>query len=116
MVFVGESAEDAGGPMREYLNLLVAALARKNSLFCGPMSARTPMHSVLDLDNNYFFYIGRIIAISFLYGGPAPSFFTPAVADYIVYGVRGVKATVDDIPDEMMKRKLIKVTKDTLKP
>ena len=109
VVFLGESAVDAGGPMREYLHLLVAAFAQNNSLFGGPLSSRSLKHSVLELERQTFFYIGRIIALSLVYGGPAPSFFTPAVADYIVYGVLKVKATVDDVPDEEIKQKLVMV-------
>ena len=45
------------------------------------------MHNVMDLEKQTFVRIRKIIALSLLYGGPAPS---PAVADYIVYGVLGV--------------------------
>lgn len=115
VVFLGESAVDGGGPMREYLHLLVAAFARNNSLFCGPMISRTPMHNMTALDKQTFFYVGRIIAISLVYGGPSPSFFSSAVADYITYGVLKVKATVDDVPDEKVKEKLVKVVLGALK-
>ena len=68
------------------------------------------MHSVMELERQTFVYIGRIIALSLLYGGPAPTFFSPAVADYIVHGILKVKATVDDVPDEEVRKKLINVS------
>ena len=105
VIFLGEPAIDVGGPMREYLHLLIATIARKNSWFCGRADARVPMHSVMELEKQTFLYIGKIIALSLLYGGPAPAFFSPAVADYIAYGVLKVKATVDDLPDIEIKKK-----------
>ena len=68
--------------MREYMHLLISAIARKNSLFCGKEHSRVPMHSVMELERQTFVHVGNIIALSLLYGGPAPSFLSPAVADY----------------------------------
>ena len=47
--------------------------------------------------------------MSLLHGGPAPQFFTPAIADYLVYGIQNVKATPEDVPDVDIKQNLIKV-------
>lgn len=109
VVFLGEPAVDIGGPMREYLHLLIAAVARKNAWFCGRENSRVPVHSLMELEQQTFVYIGKMIAMSLLYGGPAPAFFSAAVADYIVHGIVKVKATIADVPDEDMKKKLIKV-------
>ena len=38
--------------------------------------------------------------VYFLHGGPAPSFLSPAVADY---SIQGVRATVSDVPDVHMQ-------------
>lgn len=109
VTFIGEAAVDAGGPMREYLHILVASIVQNNSLFCGSENLRVPMHSVLELERQTFYHIGSILALSLVHGGPAPAFFTPAIADYFVYGVQKIKATVDDVPDDQVKQKLTKV-------
>ena len=36
-------------------------------------------------------------------------FVSPAVADYIVHGVQKVRATIDDVSDEQVQQKLMKV-------
>ena len=90
--------------------MLLAAIAANNSLLCGPDYSRTPHHHVEELERMTFFYIGVIIALSLVHGGPAPQFFSPAVADYIIHGVQGVKATIDDIPHCTTRQSLQKVT------
>ena len=64
--------------------------------------------SVMELERQTFVHIGKIIALSLLYGGPAPSFFSPAVADYIVYGILKVKASVNDVPEVRKKLSNVK--------
>lgn len=109
ITFVNEPAVDQGGPLREYFRLVLAAIATNNTLLCGPDSSRTPNHHVEELERMTFFYIGVIVALSLVHGGPAPQFFSPAVADYIVCGVQGVKATISDIPHSMIRQSLQKV-------
>ena len=109
VTFVNEPAVDQGGPLREYFRLLLAAIATNNTLLCGPDSSRTPNHHVEELERMTFFYIGVIIALSLVHGGPAPQFLSPAVADYIIHGVQGVKATIGDIPHCTIRQSLQKV-------
>ena len=54
-------------------------------------------------------YVGKIIALSILHGGPGPSFFSPAVIDYLFGGIPMVKACVDDVPDAALQTKINKV-------
>lgn len=110
VIFLDETAVDAGGPMREYLHLLMAAVARNNTLFCGKEDSRVPLHNLRELEKRTFYHIGKIISLSLLYGGPGATFFSPAVADYITYGISRVKATIDDVPTEEVRQKLLKVS------
>ena len=48
------------------------------------------------------------MALSLIYGGPAPKFFSETVADFIVYGSAS-SASIFDIPDPLIKENLIKV-------
>ena len=111
VTFVGEPAVDEGGPLREFLFLLVGKIARNNSLFCGEETNRIPMHNMVELGKRTFYYIGVMLTISLIHGGPSPAFFAAAVADYIVYGMAKVKATPEDVADHAMREKLVKVIK-----
>ena len=53
-----------------------------------------------------YYYVGVIVALSLIRGGPAPHFFSSAVADYIV---RKVNTTADDVPNYTLKQSLMKV-------
>lgn len=109
VTFIGEPAVDAGGPLREYFHRLLRDLSQDNSLLCGPQNSRVPRHSVVELEKRSFFHVGVILALSLLHGGPAPQFFSSAVADYITVGIEGVKCTLDDVPDLCMRKSLEKV-------
>ena len=50
-----------------------------------------------------------MIAMSVIHGGPGPTFFTPAVADYLIGGVSSVKPNMSDIPDLEIQSKIKKV-------
>lgn len=109
VTFVNEPAVDEGGPLREFFRLLLRGIGSSNSLFSGPDDSRTPTHNVFELEKMSFYYIGVIIALSLIHGGPAPHFFSPAVADYILYGVQKVHATINDIPNSSMQISIKKV-------
>ena len=61
VTFVGEPAIDDGGPMREYLRLLLGAVISNNSLFCGETKSRYLRHNVMELNKRTYFHIGQII-------------------------------------------------------
>lgn len=45
--------------------------------------------------------------MSVIHGGPGPTFFTPAVADYLIGGkISSVKPDVSDIPDFEIQSKI----------
>ena len=84
--FIGEPAQDAGGPLREFFTLLWQSLARNNSLFNGPEDSRTLVHNVYALQQEEYAIIGRLIALALMYGGTAPHFFSPSVVSYLFDG------------------------------
>ncbi len=114
VTFVGEPAVDAGGPLREFFHRLLWELSQDNSLLCGPQNARVPRHSVIELERKTFFHVGVILALSLLHGGPAPQFFSSAVADYITIGIEGVKSTMEDVPEYNIRKSLEKVIEKKL--
>jgi hypothetical protein len=109
VTFIGEPAIDDGGPMREYMRLLLGSIISNNSLFCGDVNSRFLRHNVIELNKKTYFYIGQILSITLVHGGPAPSFFAEPVADYILYGLEKIKVSIADVQDKAVKRKLKKV-------
>ena len=109
VTFVGEPGVDDGGPLREFFHLLISTVSQDNNLFSGPDGNRAPKINMVELEKNTFYHVGTMIAMSLVHGGPGPHFFTPAVADYIIYGMSKVKATPSDVPDKEIQQKLIQV-------
>ena len=51
-----------------------------------------------------------MIAMSVIHGGPGPTFFTPAVIDYLIEGkISSIKPDLCDIPDLEIQTKIKKV-------
>ena len=67
----------------------------------GPENKRVPVHNVLQLQDQSFFYIGQIIALSLLHDGPCFNCLPPTVPRYIL-GVEDITST-DDIPDFILQ-------------
>ena len=106
----GEPAVDEGGPLREFLHLLMGSIATNNSLFSGREECRVPSANLAELGKNTYKHVGEMMAVSLVHGGPAPAFFAPAVADYILHGMNKVKATVSEVPNLEVVDKLTKVS------
>lgn len=98
VTFIGEPGVDEGGPLREFLFLLISSIAQNNTLFQGGSSACVPMHNVVKLQRMTCWGMSRPINCS--WWPCSPVFFPSAVASYIAYGARKLEATVDDVPDE----------------
>ena len=109
VVFLEEPAVDTGGPLREFLHLLISSIARNNSPFAGDETHRVPAHNVMQVEKNTYYYVGVMLTISIVHGGPAPSFFSGAVADFLLRGLGKTQPTVYDVPDLGLQQKLIKV-------
>lgn len=109
ITFVGEPAIDEGGPIREFLHLLMQAIANHNDLFRGKDYNRLPCPNVFALQKDTYKYVGQMIAVSLIHGGPAPSFLAPSAVEYITYGLQKVKGRPEDVPDDVIQSKLIKV-------
>ena len=75
ITFVGEPAQDAGGPTRELFRLLWKDLNSNASIFCGREDNRIPAHNVLALRQEEFVMVGRCISLALMYGGTGPHFF-----------------------------------------
>ena len=101
IIFIGEPGVDAGSPCSDVMS--------NNSLFEGSDDHHIPLHNVMELKNNTYHYVGEIMALSVVHGGPGPNCLSPAVVDNLCYGLQKIRGTVDDIPNESIRRAVKKV-------
>ncbi len=101
---------DEGGTLREYLHLLMGTVASHNDLFRGDDYSRVPCPNVRALQQKTYKYIGQMIAVSLIHGGPVPTFLAASVIEYITYGLEKVKGRVLDVPNGDLQEKLTKVS------
>ena len=57
-----------------------------------------------------YFQIGRMIAVSVVHGGPGPRCLSPNLFLYLVGKVKAIEATVEDIPDDEVRKALLEVS------
>ena len=106
VVFLGEPAVDCGGPLREYFTLLMKEILSNNSLFNGPDDCRGLVHSMRSVESKAFFYIGQMMAVSILHGGPGPGCLSHPVVDYLTFGLGKVNVAIDDVADAKIQEHL----------
>ena len=111
VTFAGSPAVDDGGPLREFLRLMMGSIAMNNMLFQGESTLRVPTCNVAGLENKLYERIGEMISVSLIHGGPAPTFFAPSMVDYIVYGsINKVNPSVNEVPNVHIRKKLEEVS------
>lgn len=110
VTFMGEPAVDEGGPLCEFLHLLMAEIASNNNLFCGREDCRIPTPiSMVELEKHTFKFVGNMISVSLIHGGPAPTFLAPSVVDCIIHGMGKERALPSEVPVDEVRKKLEEV-------
>lgn len=109
ITFLGEPGIDDGGPRREYLRLLMKEISEQ-SLLTGPPLCKVLTHNTLAMQKKLYRYIGEAIVMSVTQGGPGPMCFASSVVDYLQGGIERVRPRLDDVPNEMVKELLRKVS------
>ena len=107
--FVGESAEDIGGPKREFFRLLIQQMFQLEEMFAGWPSNVTMRHNIEATAANRFFLAGKILSTVLIQGGQAPLCFSEAVADYIVYDKVCSLPVIEEVSDAFARDCLTKV-------
>jgi hypothetical protein len=105
--FIGESAVDLGGPLREFFQLFINSLKQNNSLFIGPINKRVLRHNTSACIESMYEIIGKVMSLSIIHGGSEPLFLAPSVVDYIVKNDE--RAVLDDVPCLYIQSKLQKI-------
>lgn len=63
----------------------------------------------LAAEDNEYFHIGRMIAVSIVHGGPGLCCLSPNLFLYLIGKVKTIDAPVEDIPDDEVKKALLEV-------
>ncbi|XP_030592032.1 G2/M phase-specific E3 ubiquitin-protein ligase-like isoform X2 [Archocentrus centrarchus] len=103
-----EEALDTGGPTREFLTLLMEAVKTRR-IFEGKDHAKYLTFDSKAAEENEYFYVGRMIAVSIVHGGPGPRCLSPNFFMYLVGKDKTFEAPIDDIPDEEIKKALLEI-------
>nr|XP_055036883.1 G2/M phase-specific E3 ubiquitin-protein ligase-like [Misgurnus anguillicaudatus] len=105
-----EEALDSGGPTREFLTLLMDAIKTRR-VFEGKDNAKYLSYDSKAAEDNEYFHIGRMIAVSIVHGGPGPACLSPNFFLYLIGKVKTVDAPIEDIPDDEVKKALLEIKK-----
>lgn len=79
--------------------MLMMEIGVNAGLMCGMDGRRTALHNAVALEKKEFYNIGRCIALSIIYGGPGPHFFSETAANYLL-GLPIITVPKDDISDQ----------------
>lgn len=107
--FVGEVAEDVGGPRREFFRLLVEQMFQMQDMFFGWPCNVTVRHNIEAMAANKFFLAGKILSMIMIQGGQAPLCFSKAVADYLIYDKVCSPPVIEDVSNAFARDCLAKV-------
>ena len=98
--FVGEAAEDVGGPRRESFHLLSEQMFQLRDMFMGWASNVTMKHNIEATETNKFFLAGKILSAMIIQGGQGPHCFSEAVADYLIHEKVCSLPVIEDVNDD----------------
>ena len=79
--FVSEAAVDEVGPRKKFFRLVLDEI---ESMFDSELSQHIVKHNLIELQTNLYLIVGRIIALSLMYGGPASQLFCRSVTEYFL--------------------------------
>ncbi|XP_002736541.1 G2/M phase-specific E3 ubiquitin-protein ligase-like [Saccoglossus kowalevskii] len=108
-IFLNSTEDDRGGPMREMLTLTMNHIVGSH-LLDGTSTTKFLTCISKSVDENEYYLVGQIIAMSLVHGGPAPHCFADHFFNVIVHGTESVKPTTEDLPvGSAVKEDLLKL-------
>ena len=96
--FIGEEAEDEGGPTRKFLRLAVMTVCNYSGVVKGPEAGR-----------NAYYRSGLVTGMSLQKGDPGLHCPSPLLFDYFVAGPSSSRPIPLDVADHDMRKKIEKV-------
>ena len=106
------------GPVREFFSILMAFVqnglylddpGRLTMLFEGETDHKIPVPNALLCNSGLYTSVGRMIAHSFLHGGPPLYGLSPAVLEFWTRESISEAVTIEDIPDYDLRQALKEV-------
>ena len=107
--FIGEEAEDEGGPRREFLRLVVTPVCNYSGVLQGPACRKTFSNNPLLLERKAYYCAGLVTGMSLQQGGPGLNCLSPSLFDYFVAGPSSSSPIPLDVTDHDMRQKIEKV-------
>ena len=80
-----------------------------SGLFVGWPNNVILIHNIEALAANTYYIVGKMISYCLIHGRQPPVCFSQAIAEYIVYKEIRCQPSLDDIPDYIIRQKLIQV-------
>ena len=106
-----EGAVDLGGPMREFMTLVLEYLM-DSELFIGSRNSKLLSCSSRCLEESEYFFAGQLIAMSLVHVGIGPRCLSPILFECLTGRPEKVSVSVEDVCDpELMIRKQLKMHK-----
>lgn len=103
--FVGEEANDVGGPLKEFFSILFDDA--KNYLMCsGSGSGFTSLHDLEKVKNGDFLLLGNLFGLALISGCAGPRCLMPCVVSKMFSRENNIVFKVEDIPELSLQLKL----------
>ncbi|XP_057184324.1 G2/M phase-specific E3 ubiquitin-protein ligase-like isoform X1 [Triplophysa rosa] len=103
-----EEALDTGGPTREFLTLLMDAIKTRR-VFEGKDNAKYLSFNSKAAEDNEYFHIGRMIAVSIVHGGPGLCCLSPNFFLNLIGKEKKIEAPIEDMPDDEVRKALLEI-------
>ena len=108
VTFLGEPAIDEGGPRCEFFTAFFEAI-QSSSLLEGLPGEQIISHHIESLTKEHYKFLGYMIVLSFMNGGPGPYLFHKAIAEKIVFNKQKCALSIGDVGDYELREHLFKV-------
>ncbi|XP_044128434.1 G2/M phase-specific E3 ubiquitin-protein ligase isoform X2 [Bufo gargarizans] len=105
--FTNSKGRVADISLPNYFKLLLDAIQNSN-LFEGSERKNLSLN-VNALEDDLYYEAGRMVAISLVHGGPAPSFFSPTLFYCLIYDSHLVQPMVEDVTDPNVLQAVLKI-------
>ena len=91
-----EGAVDLGGPMREFLTLVIEWIVN-SQLFCGPQNKKLLSRNARCLADSEYFIAGQLFTMSLVHIGVGPRCLSPILFESLVKSPEKVSVSVEDV-------------------
>lgn len=110
VIFSNEPGADEGGLTRECFRLATSSIQNLN-IFAGPEKKKQLVPSGTSLRENWYFFAGAVIALSFMYG-TSPHFFSNFLFESILGDASKAVPSISDVWNATVKSQLMALQKE----